>query len=160
MSNSFSFVISGKPCTQGSKDQFGRETNRRLPGWRSDARDAAYKAMPPDWRTDAKYLVTFFPFFERPKTHTVGRKGLVLKDGAPEFPGRVGDVDKIERALLDALTGVLWDDDDQVVGGLKLKGYASAATGIRRPYTHVQVVPVCDWDSAYLALFRHLEFTP
>lgn len=112
-----SFIVPGKPCTQGSKDQFGREANKRLPGWRSDARDAARQALAghTDWPMDAPMTVSLAAFHQRPKHHTVAGRGKIVKDSAPAHPGRVGDLDKIARALLDAMTGIAWNDDDQVV---------------------------------------------
>lgn len=116
MQPSVAFVVPGKPCTQGSKDQFGREANKRLPGWRSDARQAALAAAPAGWDRVGWFAVSFDAYFPRPKAHYGCRKGIpYLKPDAPAFPGRVGDVDKLARALLDALTALIWDDDDQVV---------------------------------------------
>lgn len=119
------FIIPGKPCTQGSKDQFGREANKRLPGWRSDARQAAGDALFDGWSLDGPYCVAFSAFYARPKAHTIAGRGLILKSDAPDFPGRVGDTDKIARALLDALTHVVWRDDDQVVDLHGRKRYAA-----------------------------------
>jgi len=119
------FLVPGKPCTQGSKDQFGREANKRLPGWRSDARQAARDERPHDWPMGAWVVVTFTASFARPQSHYGSRGGHpYLKPDAPTHPGRVGDVDKVARALLDALTGVLWHDDDQVVHLNARKDYA------------------------------------
>jgi crossover junction endodeoxyribonuclease RusA len=118
------FIIPGKPCTQGSKDQFGREANKRLPGWRSDARQAARDSIRGSWDLSLPYQVAFSAFYARPKNHTIGGRGLILKADAPDFPGRVGDIDKVARALLDAMTHVLWNDDDQVVDLHGRKRYA------------------------------------
>jgi Holliday junction resolvase RusA-like endonuclease len=134
------FTVPGKPCTQGSKDQFGREANRRLPGWRSDARQAALAAAPVGWDPAAPVLVAFTAFFARPRSHYGSRRGEpYLRPDAPPYPGRVGDVDKIARALLDALTGILWNDDDQVIDLHGRKLYA--AIGVA-PSTFVTVTRV------------------
>lgn len=136
-----SFTVPGRPCTQGSKDQFGREANKRLPGWRSDARQAAAAAKPLTWDTGTPMAVTFDAFFPRPASHYGRRKGQpYLKPTAPAFPGRVADADKIARALCDALTAILWNDDDQVVilgPGRKL--YADLGD---QPRTEVRVAQV------------------
>jgi crossover junction endodeoxyribonuclease RusA len=52
--------------------------------------------------------------FKRPATH-IGKKGV--KPSAPEHntSARAGDIDKLQRSTLDALTGVAYDDDRQVV---------------------------------------------
>jgi Holliday junction resolvase RusA-like endonuclease len=77
----------------------------------------------------APFHVTMTALFERPKAHSIAGRGLVLKPTAPSYPGRVGDVDKIARALLDAMTGFLWDDDAQVVTLECEKRYAQLGEG-------------------------------
>jgi Holliday junction resolvase RusA-like endonuclease len=72
----------------------------------------------------APFYVTMTSMFVRPKWHSVGGHGLVLKATAPSYPGRVGDTDKIGRALLDAMTGFLWNDDSQVASLETHKRYA------------------------------------
>jgi hypothetical protein len=49
----------------------------------------------------------------RPRDH-FGARGTV-KPSAPKYPATTPDIDKLARALLDALTGVLVLDDKQVV---------------------------------------------
>ena len=53
--------------------------------------------------------------FRRPKSHLTS-KGALTK-AAPLFPtGRqIGDTDKLIRSVCDALTGIVWYDDSQVV---------------------------------------------
>ena len=67
--------------------------------------------------------------FERPQSHYgTGRNRNVLKPGAPTYPtGRnIGDVDKLERAVFDALTqGGLWLDDSLAVTGERRKVWAT-----------------------------------
>lgn len=45
------------------------------------------------------------------------------KPGAREWKSTTPDIDKLERALLDALTGVAYEDDAQVARVIKEKGY-------------------------------------
>lgn len=128
MNHCLAFTIPGKPAAQGSKRHLGNgvmvESCRRIPGWRSDARTAATLDLPDDWPLDRPMLVTMAAFFARPKSHTIGGRNEQLTKSAPAYPGRVGDIDKIARALLDALTYVLWLDDAQVVELDCLKRYA------------------------------------
>ena len=60
--------------------------------------------------------------YRRPKCHFGTTGGLPdpakLKAGAPAFPvaeGEYGDADKLLRNVLDALKGIVFDDDAQVV---------------------------------------------
>lgn len=46
-----------------------------------------------------------------------------------QWPGVRPDVDKLARAVLDALTGVVWADDSQVVRLLATKEYRQALQG-------------------------------
>ena len=51
----------------------------------------------------------------RPKNHYgTGRNEGVLKADAPPFPIGMPDIDKLSRAVLDALTGAAFDDDARV----------------------------------------------
>ncbi len=52
----------------------------------------------------------------RPKGHYgTGRNAGKLKESAPEYPTTRPDTLKLARAVEDALTGVIWQDDSQVV---------------------------------------------
>ena len=56
--------------------------------------------------------------FFQPRNKTdygTGRNSHVLKPSAPRYPSRKPDVDKYLRRILDALTGVAYADDGQVV---------------------------------------------
>lgn len=62
--------------------------------------------------------------FVRPKSHYTSKGEL--RAGAPSFPGKP-DVDKLCRAVLDALTGILYHDDAQVVSLSASKRYGVAS---------------------------------
>lgn len=63
-------------------------------------------------------------WFLRPKSHLTS-KGALCK-GAPIYPITRPDLDKLERALFDALTGIAYPDDARVVSVRKKKRYAAA----------------------------------
>ncbi len=45
----------------------------------------------------------------RPKNHYgTGRNAGILKDSSPEYPVMQPDMDKLNRAIGDALTGIVW----------------------------------------------------
>lgn len=110
------FRILGRPATQGSKDQFGRESCTRLALWRADARLTATRNTPEGWQKNVPVQVSASFVFARPKSHYGRRKGVpYLKDSAPRYCTIRADVDKMARALCDAITGPLLVDDSQVV---------------------------------------------
>jgi Holliday junction resolvase RusA-like endonuclease len=64
--------------------------------------------------------------FVRPKSH-YNAKG-VLRAGVATHPGKgIGDIDKLCRAVLDGLTGVIYADDSQVVSLVATKSYGNTA---------------------------------
>lgn len=68
--------------------------------------------------------------FYRPRNkghYGTGRNAGVLKDSAPTHPPVKPDVDKLTRAILDALKNVAWHDDGQVVGAPAWKEYGTPA---------------------------------
>lgn len=66
---------------------------------------------------DEALLVRITFYFTRPDGHFgTGRNAGVLKDSAPLYPEKTGaDLDKLARAALDALTGLVWKDDKRIV---------------------------------------------
>jgi Holliday junction resolvase RusA-like endonuclease len=116
---SFTFVVLGKPATQGSKTYLGGgrmvESSKRLALWRADARLAAARAVPDGWNLAAPVQVNAVFSFARPKAHYGSRRGQpYLKPAAPAHCAVRADVDKLCRALLDAITGPVVLDDSQV----------------------------------------------
>jgi Holliday junction resolvase RusA-like endonuclease len=58
----------------------------------------------------------------RPAGHWAKRGGL--KPSAPESPATKPDVDKLARATLDSLSGIVFDDDSRIVELVVRKVYA------------------------------------
>jgi Holliday junction resolvase RusA-like endonuclease len=71
-----------------------------------------------------------------------GRNAHLLKASAPTYPAVRPDVDKYLRAILDALTGVLYADDGQVVSVRAEKRYGDPP----RAEIRVWVVSACAED--------------
>jgi Holliday junction resolvase RusA-like endonuclease len=60
----------------------------------------------------------------RPKSHFgTGRNADKVKESAPEFPTGKPDALKLARGVEDALTGVVWHDDAQIVNERLAKRY-------------------------------------
>jgi len=70
----------------------------------------------------------------RPNAHFgTGRNEGVLKGSAPEVPTRKPDIDKLERAIFDALTGTVYHDDAQIVECSHRKRYGE------KPGVHIKI---------------------
>lgn len=133
-------TVSGKPAPQGSKKAFGRivrgevvismvEASERLKPWRKHvAAEARQAADEIDWRTlDGPVEVRLKFGLPRPQSHLgTGRNRWRLKPSAPRFPTvKNGDLDKLVRAVLDALTTAkVYKDDAQVVRIKASKDYS------------------------------------
>jgi len=113
-----SFFVAGHPVTQGSKRAFvnkhtGRaallDDNRaKLVNWRHDIADEARKA----WRgreTEKGPVIMRLQFY-LPKPKSAPKKRVTYPIGK-----RSGDLDKLERAVFDAISGVIILDDAQVI---------------------------------------------
>lgn len=127
-----SFFVPGVPVPKGSAKAFynrkaGKvvtmQTNRdKQTPWASliaySAQEAGCKA------TDGPVSIFMEFIFARPQNHYgTGRNAGTLKTTAPYWHTVTPDLDKLERCVLDALTGVAWHDDKQVVNISSSKGY-------------------------------------
>lgn len=99
--------------------------------WRTDVRDAAMEHFVNEFTGEIAPIegavaveITFYR--ARPKGHYgSGRQTqFIVKDSAPAYPVTKPDVDKLSRAVLDALKGIAWHDDAQVTEKVVRKRYA------------------------------------
>jgi len=131
-----SFDTLGLPVPQGSKRVVrGHLIDANAPKlrpWRADLKAAAKEAMadePPNVGPVRVHATFYFP---RPRNHYgTGRNLGKVKETAPIWVAVRPDLDKLERALLDALTGVVWRDDAQVVALNTAKVYTDAMPRVR-----------------------------
>ena len=111
-------TIPGTPQQQGSKRNVGKfsiEANKNLAPWRADAIANLQQAMSEQgveqFVGPVRVSATFT--YGRPAGHYgTGRNARVVKDSAPLWKASAPDLDKLARALGDALTqaGVVRDD--------------------------------------------------
>ena len=112
------FTVLGEPKAQGSKRAFPIKKGGQFTGkvamtesagdglklWRSRLVEAVSQHAPPDgpWTEAVSVTIDFrMPAPKKPKH---------------KLPiGRVGDIDKLARAVLDTLSGIIIADDSQVV---------------------------------------------
>lgn len=145
----FSLVVHGKPEPRGSKASrvLYKDRKEKVPHRRPDGtimsvvydtnEHASLKWMrhveitarakwqgPPLSDVGLDAVLTFF--VERPPTshYGTGRNVRIVKESAPARPIVRPDLDKLGRSTLDALTGVVWHDDSQIVGLSMDKRYA------------------------------------
>ena len=124
LANTFSFFVPGIPEAQGSMRAFRRgkgailvhNKDRELRGWRSLILDFAGQHIPNDWPRDWGYELVLDFYFDRPKS---AKKGLYKMIRKP-------DLDKLVRAIGDALTGLVWDDDSKIYKHTCEKHYLQA----------------------------------
>ena len=150
-----SFNVRGVPAPGGSKRAIRTRSGKivlidackRNKGWRTlvavaarEALDGAGVLQPP--------LALFIEFrMPRPKSH-YGSDGTV-KAGAPWVPTVRPDATKLLRSTEDALTGIVWSDDAQIVEQYVSKAYSSdGATGARVTVFTVQSKNASDQSEA------------
>jgi len=142
----YSFTVWGTAAPQGSKRHVGKglmlESSDRVRPWRQDVRFAALEERPPNWDMATPMRLDLVFWFPRPATHYGTRNGIsYLKANAPIEPvsARIGDIDKLQRAVFDALTGVAYLDDRQVVEVEARKAYLMGPDAA--PYAHITIAP-------------------
>lgn len=129
------FTVYGKPEPAGSKRGFPfkrkdggigvaiSDANPKSRDWKNAVSSAAKDAY------DGPLIcgpisVKFHFYLPRPKGH-FGTKGL--RPSAPKHITTKPDVLKLARAVEDALTGIIWRDDSQIVDELLYKSYGEPA---------------------------------
>lgn len=143
-------IVHGQPAPQGSKRAIQTKKGDGSPGrialvesshdrvkswrqavvdeareWQSQAAGRQFGTAPP---LDGPLEATMTFVLRRPKGHYgTGRNAAVLKPSAPPYPSGKPDVGKLARATEDALTGIVWLDDAQVVRSLLTKVYSDVA---------------------------------
>lgn len=138
------FTVPGIPVPQGSKRHVGNgrmiEANAGLRPWRAEVIAAAIAAADAnkDWVSTgsrrATYALKVGFYFPRPKAHlrTTGE----VKPGAPVDHGTRPDLDKLIRALFDALTqsGVIGDDSQitRLIGAKQYRRLPAMSVSLER----------------------------
>jgi crossover junction endodeoxyribonuclease RusA len=122
------FTVPGVPAPQGSKNAFGGEANPRTRPWRAAITAEASMYYEEPLRGPVGVTADFV--FPRPKSHFgTGKNAGTVKATAPflAISKKVGDLDKLCRAVGDALTGVALLDDSQIVCWSAEKRYGPSA---------------------------------
>jgi len=139
---SVSFQVFGIPKPKGSARGFVAmkaghkpraivvaDNSKALKSWEGAVRDAAQRVAGEQFFTEAVVLEIEF-WFSRPKSVSVKKR--------PDMTTKP-DLSKLVRGAEDALTGVLFKDDSQVVTIAARKCYVAGASGAR--VTVTEIVP-------------------
>jgi len=147
-----SFFVPGMPGTKGSTKAFvipgtNRATivndNRKTKPWAAEVSRLARLAMGSRAALLGDVIVRVVFNMPRPKSHympaTKKRPAPVLREDAPRYVTTKPDGDKMERATLDALTGIVFVDDAQIVECTWRKVYARGADGLGEVGTLIEI---------------------
>ena len=128
--------VPGEPVGKGSFKAFvpkGAEhpiitnDNARTKPWEARVALAAKQQWPHGVCRGGVRMHLYFTF-TRPKGHYgTGRNAGRVKDSAPAEKLTTPDIDKLQRAVLDALTGIVYADDKQVLDVRQSKRFGDAA---------------------------------
>lgn len=130
----FQLTVIGAAQPAGSKRAFvnkktGRaavvDANPKSKDWKGEVAKRAGEVWT-DELLHGPLEVTFTFYRPRPASHYgTGRNAGKVKGSAPRFPTTRPDVLKLARGVEDALTGVIWRDDAQIVTETLLKQWGN-----------------------------------
>jgi Holliday junction resolvase RusA-like endonuclease len=125
------FTIYGTPQPAGSKRGFVNKRTgsviitddaKRSRPWKQEVAGVAIAEMGERLPYEGPVVLKVAFWLTRPKGHL--RTNGLVKPSAPQFPAVRPDATKLLRAVEDALTGIVWRDDAQVVTQEVRKLYA------------------------------------
>lgn len=127
---SVAFTVPGRPLPSGSKStvpitRAGETVGRRIvesgnrhakAAWRADIQHHATHAMHNQPPLQGPVALTASFHLRRPQSHYgQGRNKHRLRDAAPGYPATMPDLLKLARGLEDALQGIVYRNDAQIV---------------------------------------------
>lgn len=125
-----SFYVAGRPVPEGStkaylvagKPRITHQGGDNLKAWRQRIATEAQRVRPDDWQDggDMAYSIHIRFVLDRPAS--IPRWKRI-------YPTVKPDLDKTARAVLDALTGILWIDDCRVIRLSVSKDYPNSTPG-------------------------------
>ena len=150
MTVEITFDVLGRPAPQGSKKSIGNnrfiESSKFLPAWRSAVREAAENAVTiAGWtRVTGQVELEVMFYLDRPSSVSTVKR---------PYPTVPPDLDKLLRAVGDSCSGVIYDDDSQIIRMLAWKTYADA----REPGAFIRVNELSQFDNEAFQSFDFLD---
>ena len=144
------FDVIGRPAPQGSKKSIGNnrfvESSKFLPAWRKDVRLAAENAVTVNgWeQVSGPVELEVMFYLDRPSSVSTVKR---------PYPIVPPDIDKLLRSVQDSLTGVVYEDDAQIIRVLAWKVYADT----RVPGAFVRVNELSQYDNGAFQSFDFLD---
>lgn len=141
MTRRIEFAVRGLPVAQGSARAFvagdraiiatdANKPRTPLGAWRTAIATEGRAAIAGEPLLEGPLFVRVAFVMPRPRSHYLPansrRPEPALRPDAPTWDTRKPDVDKLLRALFDALTNVVWRDDAQVVDVRAMKLFAAS----------------------------------
>lgn len=138
-----SFFVTGTPVPKGSMSAFVRPGSRFASVTASNGKTLRPWAATIGaearifWTKEPTLLPLYVQLefhFARPKSHyRTGKRSAELRENVSRFVSTKPDADKLTRAVWDAMTGIVYRDDAQIVQERSAKFYASPGTptGVR-----------------------------
>jgi Holliday junction resolvase RusA-like endonuclease len=125
------FSVDGKPIPQGSvvahvkngKASIHYAQGSGLAVWRNMVTAAARAEWGDSPPTGRAVTVGLHFRMKRPRSHYKNLEGDIRRTAVDEMPSVMPDLDKLVRAILDSLTGVVFMDDAQVTTIIADKAY-------------------------------------
>ena len=119
------FFVPGLPQQQGTKTKWGTEENPHVISWRESVAREAHTIMHDEPLISGPVRVKVIFMFPRPKSHyRTGKFAGVLKKDAATYHTGPPDLDKLQRAIGDALTATVVRDDRQIACWHTVKLYS------------------------------------
>lgn len=128
MTKDIEFFVPGQPVGKG-RPRIGRVngnarmfTPEKTVNYEGLVKYAAHEAMNGNQLIDGPVGVTLWIGCQIPASWSLKKQKRAI-DGL-EFPTTKPDIDNLEKAIFDAMNGVVWKDDVQVISVAKWKKYS------------------------------------
>lgn len=128
------FEVYGRPATAGSKTVFfNKKTGKPIvvpaskftKPWMDSIRAAAREFYSGELLRCALRLTVEYHYVRPDSDFGTGRNKGILKKSAKKYRTQEPDLSKLVRAAEDAITGIIWKNDSQIVEEHLYKGFGS-----------------------------------